>query len=92
MITLFISSKCPDTEAALVAFKQSNIEYELVDITDSMKNLKRFLHFRDSSPFFKATKRANNVGVPSIMINEGKAFYLYKEGMDIEFLNQYEKK
>lgn len=86
MITLFISCKCPDTKAALEAFNSNNIKYKLVDINENMKNLKRFLHFRDNSVFFNKVKKLNNVGVPSIMIDEGKEFYLFEEGMDLSFL------
>lgn len=86
MITLFISSKCPDTPPALEAFEKTDLQYEIIDITDSMKNLKRFLFFRDSNPFFDSIKEKNNVGVPSIMIGEGEQFYEFTPDMDLDIL------
>lgn len=86
MITLFISGNCKDTPAALKAFRETDIEYRLVDITENMTNLKEFLHYRDNSPFFRSVKFKNNVGVPLIVINEGEKFYLFNEEMDLNNL------
>ena len=86
MITLFISGNCKDTPAALKAFSESGIDYRLVDIAENMTNLKEFLHYRDNSSFFKSVKMKNNVGVPSIMINNGDKFYLFSEDLDLHSL------
>lgn len=86
MITLFISSVCPDSPPALDAFKNSDPLYEVVDINKSISNLKRFLYFRDRNSFFDLIKEKNNVGVPSIMVGEGEEFYEFTPNMDLSFL------
>lgn len=90
MITLFVSSKCPDCPPAIKAFEESNLDYEIVDITESMPNLKRFFKYRDFDPFFDQIKNEGRVGVPMIMIGDGEKFIDYEEGMDITFLEDEE--
>lgn len=61
---LFFSSLCPDTEPFLKVLNPIGIEYEAVNITESMANLKRFLSLRDVRPEFDEKKSLNQVGVP----------------------------
>lgn len=91
MITLFISDKCPDSTLAIESFKNSNLIYETINITDSMDNLRLFLHFRDSSNFFKSVRRKNRVGIPTIMINNGELFIEFNENTDLKELEKFNK-
>ncbi|MGO1580565.1 MAG: DUF188 domain-containing protein [Peptoniphilaceae bacterium] len=77
MITLFVSSKCPDCPEAIEAFNKTDLNYTIVDITESMPNLKSFLKHRDFNPYFDKIKSENLVGVPTIMIGEGEEFMEY---------------
>lgn len=86
MITLFVASTCPDCPEAIEAFNKSGLEYTLVDINESIKNLKIFLKYRDFNPFFDSIKSNNKVGVPSIMIGDGEKFLLYTPEMDLTSL------
>ncbi|WP_236660268.1 hypothetical protein [Isachenkonia alkalipeptolytica] len=49
-----------------------------------MKNLKIFLAYRDKDPFFDPIKEQGSVGIPTVMIGEGEAFYLGYPGMSIK--------
>jgi len=50
----------------------NGIEFEYIDITDSMRNLKIYLKLRDTRPEFDEIKKIGRVGVPFIMIGNGE--------------------
>lgn len=52
---------------------ENGIEFEYVDITDSMRNLKIYLRLRDTRPEFDEIKKIGRVGIPFIMINNGES-------------------
>ncbi|MBS4750479.1 glutaredoxin [Carnobacteriaceae bacterium zg-ZUI78] len=70
---LYYSSLCPDTPPFVEALKERNISYEAVDITESMKNLKRFLQLRDERAEFNERKKWGFVGVP-VLVTENNQF------------------
>jgi len=51
---------------------KNGVEFEYIDITDSMRNLRIYLKLRDSRPEFDEIKRMGRVGIPFIMINNGE--------------------
>jgi glutaredoxin-related protein len=53
----------------------NDINYEYIDITDSMRNLKIYLKLRDTRPEFDEIKQIGRVGLPFIMINNGERFF-----------------
>ena len=71
MSILFSSDKCPDCPPVIEKLNNENIEFENVNITESMENLKRFLKYRDSDPYFEDIKQNNRVGVPTLMKEDG---------------------
>lgn len=83
MLTLFVSSLCPDCPPALAAVKEKNLDCEIVDITASMANLKRFLKERDFSEDFDEIVEENRVGVPALKRDD--EFYFFDGNLD-EFL------
>lgn len=50
----------------------NGVEFEYIDITDSMRNLKIFLKLRDTRPEFAEIKKLGRVGVPLIMVGNGE--------------------
>lgn len=83
MLTLFVSSLCPDCPPAIAEVKEKNLDCEIVDITESMANLKRFLRERDLSEDFDEIVEKGNVGVPALMRDD--KFYFFDGNLD-EFL------
>lgn len=83
MLTLFVSSLCPDCPPAIAEVKEKNLDCEIVDITASMANLKRFLKERDLSEDFDEIVEKGNVGVPALMRDD--KFYFFDGNLD-EFL------
>lgn len=61
---------CPDCIECKQILEERNLEYEFIDINASMKNLKLFLHYRDTSPVFDKVKERGNVGIPLLIIGE----------------------
>ncbi|MBS4761666.1 glutaredoxin [Carnobacteriaceae bacterium zg-ZUI252] len=60
----YYSSHCPDCPPFKDELDRQGLNYEAVDITASMKNLKRFLALRDNRPEFDERKQWGFVGVP----------------------------
>jgi|LGOV01.1.fsa_nt_gb glutaredoxin-related protein len=58
---------CPGVKEALL---QKGIEFDYIEITDSMKNLKEFLKLRDTKDDFNITRRVHAVGIPMLLINK----------------------
>lgn len=79
MKTLFISSLCPHCPPAVEYAKKLNEEVRIVDITSSIKNLKEFLKYRDSDPYFDEIKKNNKIGIPTFMDGDGEHFYSISE-------------
>lgn len=70
-LILFSSDKCPDCPPIIEKLKKENIEFEDINITDSMANLKKFLKVRDTESYFDDIKANNRVGVPTLMKEDG---------------------
>lgn len=83
MLTLFVSSHCPDCPPAIEEIKRKNLDVEIVDITASMSNFKKFLKYRDFSDYFDEIVDAGKVGVPALMRDD--EFYFFDGNLD-EFL------
>lgn len=52
------------------ALSEKKVEFEYVEITDSMKNLKRFLKIRDTRDEYKVVRRVHAAGIPMLMIDD----------------------
>ncbi len=70
MKELFVSDKCIDCINLKNedGFNERFSDFEIVNITESMTNLKRFLKYRDSLDEYKTVRENNKVGVPSTVI------------------------
>ena len=84
MLTLFISKLCPDTAPAMAELAKTDLKYEVIDITESMANMKKFLKYRDFDPFFKDAIAAGRVCVPVLMKGDGEKFTFFDENLDLD--------
>ena len=66
------SMLCPDCVEAKEYFEKINYKYEFVNITESMANLKEFLHIRDIRKEFNEVKSLGYVGIPAILTDNNK--------------------
>ncbi|MCI5840121.1 MAG: hypothetical protein SOZ89_06475 [Peptoniphilaceae bacterium] len=76
MKELFISDVCKDSVNLKNYYDENKggfpKEREIIDITKSTENLKRFLKYRDELKEFDEIKKLNKIGIPSLIIDEGK--------------------
>ncbi len=60
----------------------NGINFEYIDITDSIRNLKIYLKLRDIRPEFDEIKSVGRVGIPFIMIGNGEKFIFEQPELD----------
>lgn len=80
---LFFSSVCPDTDPFIKLLEPYQIEYEAVNITETMLNLKRFLSLRDTREEFLEKKEMNQVGIPVLVTED--ATLIFNEAALIDY-------
>ncbi len=68
---------CPDCAPIRAYLDSKGFEYDYVDITAHIMNLKEFLALRDSRSEFDAMRENGYVGIP-VLVMEGKV-YFYEE-------------
>ncbi|SFG85355.1 Glutaredoxin-related protein [Lachnospiraceae bacterium C7] len=88
MITVYGSPMCPDCVACKENFDKYKVEYEYIDINENLKNLKKFLKYRDSEPVFDRLKAIGDIGIPACIDENGKVFtdwegYLKEQGYEV---------
>ena len=71
MLKVYGSPMCPDCRECKVNFDANGIEYEEIDINESLRNLKEFLSLRDSLPVFDQIKAQGGIGIPAIVSEDG---------------------
>ena len=71
----YFSDLCPDTPPFVAALAARNMDYEAVNITASIKNLKRFLVLRDSRAEFDARKAQGAIGIPVLQLADGTLIF-----------------
>ena len=67
MIEIFVSKLCTDCTEIIEDYNSDSKNFqgcEIIDITDSMINLKRFLAYRDNFNAFEEKIKTNQVGIP----------------------------
>lgn len=72
---LFFSDLCPDTAPFVAALAVRGIAYEAVNMTASIKNLKRFLVLRDHRTEFDARKVQGAIGIPVLQLADGTLIF-----------------
>lgn len=82
---LFYSSVCPDTDPFIKLLEPYHIEYEAINITETMPNLKRFLSLRDTRKEFMEKKELYQVGIPVLVTEDATLIF------DEASLNDYYK-
>ena len=71
MVTVYGSPLCPDCRECTANFDAHGVDYEYIDINQSMRSLKAFLKLRDSLPVFEPAKAQGAIGIPAIVCEDG---------------------
>ncbi len=81
MLKIYGSPLCPHCVECKASFDANGIEYEFIDITGSMKNLKEFLKIRDTDPVFGEAKSSGRVGIPALVTEDGSIAFDWEKVM-----------
>ena len=76
MSKMYGSMLCPDCVEAKEYFKKINYKYDFVNITESMVNLKEFLHLRDTRKEFEEVNEIEGIDNPVTWDEETKTLLL----------------
>lgn len=71
----YYSSLCADCPSFHAELDAQGLDYEAVEITASMKNLKRFLALRDNRPEFDMRRQWGFVGIPVLHTKDDKFIF-----------------
>lgn len=71
MLKIYGSMMCPDCVKCREDLDRAGVEYEYLDFSESLKNLKDFLSLRDSSPVFEGIRGEGKIGIPCIQREDG---------------------
>lgn len=71
MLKIYGSMQCPDCVECRAALDRAEVEYEYLDFSASLKNLKEFLVLRDSDPQFVPVREKGSIGIPCIVKEDG---------------------
>lgn len=87
MIKVYGTNLCPDCVACKENFDQYEIDYEFIDITANMPNMKEFMKYRDKEAVFDPV-RGKGIGIPACLDEEGNLFldwqgYLADKGLEV---------
>jgi glutaredoxin-related protein len=90
MFKIYGSKMCPDCVNVKFNFDRYGIEYEFIDINESLRDLKAFLALRDSLPVFDHSKEVGDIGIPALVGENGEVFlswdtYLEDRGLEVVY-------
>jgi glutaredoxin-related protein len=88
MLKVYGTALCPDCVECKYNLDQNGIEYEYLDITGNLRNLKAFLKLRDHSEVFADAKEKGYIGIPALVLEDGELIldwesYLTGKGIEI---------
>lgn len=71
MLKIYGSMLCPDCVQCREDLDKAGIEYEFLDFSESLKNLKEFLKLRDGNPMFDPIRAEGKIGIPCLQREDG---------------------
>ncbi|MBQ8834700.1 MAG: glutaredoxin [Oscillospiraceae bacterium] len=66
MLKIYGSMRCPDCVQCREDLDRAGVEYEYLDFSESLKNLKEFLILREA-PIFDEIRKEGRIGIPCIL-------------------------
>lgn len=70
MLKIYGSMLCPDCVQIRKDLDAAGVEYEYLDFSESLSNLKEFLILREL-PIFEEVKQRGGIGIPCILRDDG---------------------
>lgn len=81
MLKVYGSMLCPDCVECKADLDRVGVEYEFLDFSDNLRNLKEFLKLRDENPLFDEVRKAGKIGIPCIVRQDGTVVLDWEEFM-----------
>lgn len=69
---MYGSLLCPDVLSAIEVLQSKKIEYEFIDITTNLGNLKAFIKLRESNHRFDEVRACDGIGIPCFENKDGE--------------------
>lgn len=79
MLKIYGSMLCPDCVQCREELDKAKIEYEYLDFSDNLKNLKEFLKLRDELEIFGPLRAEGKIGIPCILREDGSVTLSWEE-------------
>ena len=71
MLKIYGSMLCPDCVDCCADLDNRSVEYEFLDFSHSLKNLKEILSLRDTLSVFASVRENGSIGIPCIVRDDG---------------------
>ena len=71
MLKIYGSMLCPDCMECREDLDKAGVEYEYLDFSENLRNLKEFLKIRDDSALFDEVRERGSIGIPCIVEEDG---------------------
>ena len=71
MLKIYGSMLCPDCVQCREDLDKAGVEYEYLDFSENLRNLKEFLKIRDNSALFDEVRERGSIGIPCIVEEDG---------------------
>lgn len=72
MLKIYGSMLCPDCVKCREDLDKAGMQYEFLDFSENLKNLKEFLKIRDTNTVFDGIRREGKIGIPGIQKDDGQ--------------------
>ena len=79
MLKIYGSMLCPDCVKCREDLDRVGIEYEYLDFSEDLRNLKAFLRLRDDHSVFEDARREGYIGIPCILREDGSVTLSWEE-------------
>ena len=81
MIRIYGSMLCPDCVQCREDLDRAEVEYEYLDFSENLRNLKEFLKIRDENELFASVRSDGKIGIPCIVRSDGSVTLSWEEFM-----------
>ncbi len=71
MLKIYGSMLCPDCVQCREDLDKAGVEYEFLDFSENLANLKEFLKLRDGNPLFDDARAEGKIGIPCLQKEDG---------------------
>lgn len=81
MLKVYGSLLCPDCVQCKKELIDAGVEFEYLDFSENLWNLKAFLSIRDSNPIFDPVKEKGSIGIPCLVEEDGTVSLTWEKYM-----------